>query len=323
MRANRMRNRHADMSTYHNQIRTKSSASSNTHLHIMHRWLVGAALVSICILGPQTAHSQDQAAVAAQSLSTPGIMQRDQQRSKQLSPDDRARAIKLFDQAFALYQAGDFDSAKLGFERGLGIDPANGLANYYLGEILARRNDNDGAYMRYERAIFFDSDSAEGLKAQTALAKFQAARREKAVAAENTRKRSEQLALQRLAIIKQASDVYELKREWRQTKQRIENAKCVKDEGAHCAQYAHETETDRQDRVNCLLGESAYYNAVEYNIVNSTSELATPDQIEACKKLKYIIQNLDQSMKRYSVEYAQFKMGRYQYGSWDLMPPPK
>jgi TolA-binding protein len=66
-------------------------------------------------------------------------MERDRQRSQALLPAERERAQRVFDQAFALWQAGDFDSAKLGFERGLGIDPANGNANYYLGDILTRR----------------------------------------------------------------------------------------------------------------------------------------------------------------------------------------
>ena len=107
--------------------------------------ILSTILLPIWIEGMETAHAQILSTTPSQSLSDPAVIQRDRQRSQQLSPDDRARAIKLFDQAFALYQAGDFDSAKLGFERGLGIDPANGLANYYLGDLLVSTvTDLDG-----------------------------------------------------------------------------------------------------------------------------------------------------------------------------------
>jgi formylglycine-generating enzyme required for sulfatase activity len=106
------------------------------------------------------------------ALSDNAVMTQDRERSRHLAPAERDRALKLFDGAFALYQAGDFDAAKAGFERGLGIFPANGQANFYLGDILARRGDQEGARARYERAKFFEPDTPEGLKAEVALGKL-------------------------------------------------------------------------------------------------------------------------------------------------------
>jgi formylglycine-generating enzyme required for sulfatase activity len=109
------------------------------------------------------------AAPALSALSDPVAMERDRRRSQALSPAERERALRVFDQAFSLYQGGDFGSAKIGFERGLGIDPGNGDANFYLGELLTRQGDRKGARARFQRSVFFDPDSAAGLKAKFAL----------------------------------------------------------------------------------------------------------------------------------------------------------
>jgi len=133
----------------------------------MLRLLGSASLLCVASIGLiNFALAQGTASVpSASTLTDPAAMERDRQRSKGLSPADRERAVAVFDQAFALYQAGEFDAAGIGFERGLRIDPGNGKANFYLGDILARLGDVDRARARYERATFFDADSAEGLKA--------------------------------------------------------------------------------------------------------------------------------------------------------------
>ena len=61
-------------------------------------------------------------------------------RSAALTPDQRAQAQHLFAAAFTLWQSGDFAAAQEGFAQGLVIDPANGMANYYMGDLLKRQN---------------------------------------------------------------------------------------------------------------------------------------------------------------------------------------
>lgn len=111
-------------------------------------------------------------ALAQSLLADPARIEADRLRSARLAPAEREGARVLFDQAFSLFQAGDFESARIGFERGLGIDPANGPANYYLGELLVRRKDYDAARERFSRTLKLAPDSAEGLKAQAALGKL-------------------------------------------------------------------------------------------------------------------------------------------------------
>ncbi len=108
-------------------------------------------------------------APATQSSAAPGAAQRKQ-------------AAALFSSAFRLWQSGDFDSAEIGFAQGLQLDPANGPANFYYGDILSRRDDARAAdYMR--RAARLAPTAPEGLKAQAFLAKDQRAQSEASAAA--------------------------------------------------------------------------------------------------------------------------------------------
>jgi hypothetical protein len=93
----------------------------------------------------------------------------DQAKSKALAPELRDQAQKLFETAFGLLQSGDVQAAKLGFERGLAIDPANVIANFYMAEALVRLGENTRARSFYSKVIAFDPDSADALRAQTAL----------------------------------------------------------------------------------------------------------------------------------------------------------
>jgi hypothetical protein len=93
----------------------------------------------------------------------------DRAKSNALTPELRDQARKLFEMAFGLLQSGDVPAAKLGFERGLAVDPANVIANFYMAETLVRLGENARARSFYSKVIAFDPDSAEALKAQTEL----------------------------------------------------------------------------------------------------------------------------------------------------------
>jgi hypothetical protein len=96
-------------------------------------------------------------------------MAADRAKSDALTAEQRDQARKLFETAFGLLQSGDVQAATLGFERGLAIDPANVIANFYMAEALVLLGDNTRARVFYSRVIAFDSSSAEALKAQAAL----------------------------------------------------------------------------------------------------------------------------------------------------------
>lgn len=90
-------------------------------------------------------------------------------RSQRLTAAQRAQAQALFNSAYALWQNGEFTAAEAGFRQGLDIDPANGVANFYLGDIVQRRNAYDEAAIYMAAAVAFAPTSAEGLRAQVAL----------------------------------------------------------------------------------------------------------------------------------------------------------
>jgi formylglycine-generating enzyme required for sulfatase activity len=90
-------------------------------------------------------------------------------RSRGLSAAQQAEAQSIFGSAFTVWQAGDYASAEIGFRRGLEIDPANGAANFYMGDISRRRGDTSAAYNYLTRAMTFAPNSAEGLRAEGAL----------------------------------------------------------------------------------------------------------------------------------------------------------
>jgi formylglycine-generating enzyme required for sulfatase activity len=89
--------------------------------------------------------------------------------SAALPPERKFEAQGLFASSFTLWQSGDFNAASIGFERGLAIDPANGQANFYFGDILARRSENERAAEHYRRAVAFGGSAPEALRAEAAL----------------------------------------------------------------------------------------------------------------------------------------------------------
>ncbi|HEY5046572.1 MAG TPA: SUMF1/EgtB/PvdO family nonheme iron enzyme [Rhizomicrobium sp.] len=90
-------------------------------------------------------------------------------RSRAMRPVERKQALALFDTGISLWKSGDFTSAAAAFRQGLDIDPANGPANYYLGDSLMRQGDQSGAAEYMSRAATLGGAGAEAFKAKTAL----------------------------------------------------------------------------------------------------------------------------------------------------------
>lgn len=89
--------------------------------------------------------------------------------SARVAPAQRDEARTLFANAFTIWQAGDFNAAAIGFERGLDIDPANAPANFYYADILNRQGNQASAREHYQRASALGGSSAEGMRAEAAL----------------------------------------------------------------------------------------------------------------------------------------------------------
>ena len=117
----------------------------------------------------KAAHPNLDGEIAALKARVGGGYEELKERSKRLSPAQRMEALNYFKNGFDLWKAGDFQSAELAFRRGLDIDPANGMANFYYGDCLQRRGDNTGAREYYNRAVALGQGSAEALKAEVAL----------------------------------------------------------------------------------------------------------------------------------------------------------
>ena len=92
--------------------------------------------------------------------------------SQAQSKEQLALARQLFNSAARLFTDGDYEAAKLGFERGLAIDPGNGAGQFLMAETLARLKDTAGARERYTLAVALAPNSPEGLRAEAALKKL-------------------------------------------------------------------------------------------------------------------------------------------------------
>jgi hypothetical protein len=90
----------------------------------------------------------------------------------QTTADDRARAHKLFAQAFRLFQSGDFEAAAIQFRDGLALEPDSAHGHFFLAETYMRLDRRIPAREHYERAVFLAPDSPEGAKAQAALTRL-------------------------------------------------------------------------------------------------------------------------------------------------------
>ena len=91
------------------------------------------------------------------------------EKSKNLPASDKTKAVSIFKQAFELFQTGEFDAAVVQFKKGLEIDPANAIANYYLAETYVRQNNGILARQYYELARQFGGDSKEAVLAESRL----------------------------------------------------------------------------------------------------------------------------------------------------------
>jgi len=93
-------------------------------------------------------------------------------KSVSLSPNQKSKAAQLFSTGFSLWQGGDFASAKMAFQEGLDIDPANPEANFYYGDSLRVLKQRREAAEYLRRASTLGAGSPESFKARTALAEL-------------------------------------------------------------------------------------------------------------------------------------------------------
>lgn len=126
-------------------------------------FIFAAVLLATINVGAGAARAQGNAPAADAALTA------DRTKSDALTPDQRAQAQRLFELAFELLQSGDLESARLGFDRGLAIDPANAMANFYLAGTLLRQGNRDRARILYNKVIALDPKAAIALQAEVAL----------------------------------------------------------------------------------------------------------------------------------------------------------
>ncbi len=93
----------------------------------------------------------------------------DRAKSNALTPEQRGQAQDLFKEAFEQSRAGQFEAAKLLFESGLAIDPANVFANFFLAQTLQQLNDKSQASIFFNKVIALDPNSDSALKSTDAL----------------------------------------------------------------------------------------------------------------------------------------------------------
>jgi len=104
----------------------------------------------------------------------PVALARDVERRRQvaaeLSPQRRLASNELLRQAFELFREGQFEAAVIRFNDGLEIDPANGLAHFYLAESLERLGRRAAALEHYRLVEALAPDSRESAIARAKIA---------------------------------------------------------------------------------------------------------------------------------------------------------
>jgi len=91
-------------------------------------------------------------------------------RSARLSRSDRKQAAAFHESASAAYQRQDYAGAAADLQNELALDPANGTANYYYADCLARGTNNSLVVIDYlARALTFDRSGEGGSQATEAL----------------------------------------------------------------------------------------------------------------------------------------------------------
>jgi hypothetical protein len=86
-----------------------------------------------------------------------------------LTPARHNEARSLFASAFDLTKEGKLDAAKIAFERGLTIDPSDGMAEYYLADTLVKMKQVNDALPHYATAMGLAPNSKQGIEAEAAL----------------------------------------------------------------------------------------------------------------------------------------------------------
>jgi tetratricopeptide (TPR) repeat protein len=89
-----------------------------------------------------------------------------------LPPTRKEEARSLFATAFNLANEGNLEAAQIAFERGLGIDPLNGQAEYYLANTLVKMKHVNDALPHYASAMALAPNAKEGIEAEAALRKL-------------------------------------------------------------------------------------------------------------------------------------------------------
>ena len=135
----------------------------------MYGWRLGAVIAAIMVCLSSAGDACAQSVAVSPGPAAQAALADLANISAAMSPADKAQANAVFATAFGLWKAGDFDAAALGFKRGLIIDPANPMANYYYGDCLMRRKSKADARVYLSRAVAFGGVTAEALKAQSEL----------------------------------------------------------------------------------------------------------------------------------------------------------
>jgi tetratricopeptide (TPR) repeat protein len=81
----------------------------------------------------------------------------------------RNEAQSLFESAFNFSEEGNLEAAQIAFQRGLAIDPSNGMAEYYLADILAKLKQVTDSLPHYATAMELVPNKREGIEAEAAL----------------------------------------------------------------------------------------------------------------------------------------------------------
>ncbi len=90
-------------------------------------------------------------------------------RSAMLGESQMAEADRLFSTGYQLWENRDYRGAVEVLRKGLDIDPANGQANYYMGDSLQNLGNVVQARIHLQRAVNFGSCTLEHDKAREAL----------------------------------------------------------------------------------------------------------------------------------------------------------
>jgi hypothetical protein len=88
-----------------------------------------------------------------------GERRRDERRlgSERLLIRPEQEEIKtMYEHALALYRRGDFDSAELGFDHVLSLNPGDGPSRLMKARIAKYREESAGAQMRFDPVYKFD-----------------------------------------------------------------------------------------------------------------------------------------------------------------------